>query len=593
MLGASRALAADPSSGWPQFRHDPVHSGENPAELGLGVANVAQLSPYWRFGTGDFLWSSPAVSDGVLYVGTFDGYLYALSATTSRRLWQLGPVQGIWSSPAVVGGVVYVGADDGRLYALQASTGTKLWSFKAAARIDSSPTVVGGVVYVGAANGTIYAIDAARGAQLWSHEAGDFVFSSPAVAGGVVYIGADTIDDQPAPHPGALYALDAATGQELWRHDLTREVDSSPTVANGLVFVGCFDGSVYALDAATGATAWSYMTGGSVWSSPAVAGGVVYVGSQDASVYALDASTGAKLWSAPTGGPVDSSPAVANGVVYVGSTDPLGDDLIALDAATGDKLWGYRSGDTRGIESSPAIVDGVVYVGTMGSFFDRGPFRVLAFRPAQPLTISSSASVVGYRGSVSLTVHLGLADATNRAVRIYRMVNGGARILVAAADLDTQGTAVVKASSLAVTDGFVATWSGDATHAALSSNAAYVGVRAKATGVLSRFYGVSHGYRLYHFSTDPRRSPAFTASVSPNHSGGHVVFRLQRHTSAGWRTVAVSGEYRLNDASKARAVWIAPGPSVIGAPMRIRAEWLGDPRNASSSSSWHYFKMTS
>ena len=33
------------------------------------------------------------------------------------------------SSPAVAGGVVYVGSDDGKVYALSASTGTQIWSY--------------------------------------------------------------------------------------------------------------------------------------------------------------------------------------------------------------------------------------------------------------------------------------------------------------------------------------------------------------------------------------------------------------------------------------------------------------------------------
>jgi outer membrane protein assembly factor BamB len=34
----------------------------------------------------------------------------------------------VYSSPAVTNGVVYVGSNDGNLYALYASTGAKLWA---------------------------------------------------------------------------------------------------------------------------------------------------------------------------------------------------------------------------------------------------------------------------------------------------------------------------------------------------------------------------------------------------------------------------------------------------------------------------------
>ncbi len=590
---AAVAFAAEPSASWPQFRFDPSHSGGNPDEHTIASANAGTLSLYWRFEAGDFVWSSPAVADGVVFVGSYDGRLYALDASTGAKLWQRKTGDSIWSSPAVAGGVVFVGSGDGNLYALDASTGATLWSYATGGPLDSSPAVADGVVYVGASKGTVYALNAATGAKLWSHPTGGgFVFSSPAVANGIVYVGADHLDQQFAPHPGSLYALDAATGAQVWKYDLDQEVDSSPAVAGGIVYVGCFDGSVRALDASTGAELWSYQTDGGVWSSPAVAGGVVYVGSQDGSLYALDALTGAKLWSYPTGGPVDSSPAVANGVVYVGSTNPLGDDLYALDASTGAKLWGYKTADSRGVESSPAVADGVVHVGTMGSFFNRGPYRVLAFRPKPPLTISSTPSTVPYGSAFALTVHLGLTGVTNDLVRIYRTPFGGSRTFVTSKHLDPSGDVSVKVGGHPVTTAFTATWAGDAAHGSLTSNPVYVNVRARVTGALSRYYGVSKGYRLYHYTTHAMGSPAFTATVVPNHAGGGLDFRLQRHTSAGWRTVAVGAGYRLTSKSRARVVWVARDASVKGRRMRTRAEWPGDPRNARSWSGWAYFRVT-
>src|SRR5437899_11176442 len=57
------------------------------------------------------------------------------------------------STPAVANGVVYVGSTDGNLYAFQAATGQKIWSAPAGAAtgnwVASSPAVANGVVYVG------------------------------------------------------------------------------------------------------------------------------------------------------------------------------------------------------------------------------------------------------------------------------------------------------------------------------------------------------------------------------------------------------------------------------------------------------------
>ena len=61
------------------------------------------------------------------------------------------------SSPAVANGVVYIGSGDYNVYALNASTGVKLWSYATGAGVYSSPAVANGVVYVGSLDNNVYA----------------------------------------------------------------------------------------------------------------------------------------------------------------------------------------------------------------------------------------------------------------------------------------------------------------------------------------------------------------------------------------------------------------------------------------------------
>jgi outer membrane protein assembly factor BamB len=63
----------------------------------------------------------------------------------------------VLSSPALANGVVYIGSEDDSVYALNAATGAKLWSYKTGNQVFSSPTVVNGVVYVGSGDGNMYA----------------------------------------------------------------------------------------------------------------------------------------------------------------------------------------------------------------------------------------------------------------------------------------------------------------------------------------------------------------------------------------------------------------------------------------------------
>jgi outer membrane protein assembly factor BamB len=88
------------------------------------------------------------------------------------KLWNY-PTGTVDSSPAVVNGMVYVGSSDGNLYALDASTGALLWSYTTGGLFRSSPTVAKGVVYVGSWDHNVYALNASTGAKVWSYTTGD------------------------------------------------------------------------------------------------------------------------------------------------------------------------------------------------------------------------------------------------------------------------------------------------------------------------------------------------------------------------------------------------------------------------------------
>jgi outer membrane protein assembly factor BamB len=295
------------------FGFDLQHTRFNPDEHILSPTNVSRLVQYWTASTGAFVFSSPAVANGAVYVSS--DKLYALNASTGTLKWVYNTGGG-GSSPAVANGVVYVGSGDYKLYALNASTGQTLWtSAPTGAGIISSPAVANGVVYVGSFDHKLYAFDASTGQTLWtSTPSGDRILSSPAVANGVVYVG--SLDHK-------LYAFNASTGTILWTASTGDQIYSSPAIANGVVYVGSFDHTLHAFNASTGQTLWtSALTRAGIYSSPAVANGVVYAGSDDFALYAFNTSTGTTIWtSAPTGAPINSSPAVANGVVYVGSGD--------------------------------------------------------------------------------------------------------------------------------------------------------------------------------------------------------------------------------------------------------------------------------
>lgn len=361
---------------WAMFRRDLLHTGNAGDNITLPQGKLK-----WTFSTSGAIHSSPAVCDGKVYVGSRDGYIYALDAATGEKIWAFHTDSWVNSSPAVVGGVVYCGSNDGNLYALNANTGEKIWSYKMPLVVQSSPAVADGVVYVGCDDFSLYAIDAATGSELWRSYTGNFISASPAVSKGIVVVGsADNIFysfnakngsarlefaanvpvySSAAIKDGVAYFMDNfgvfiamdIMARNWWLENRVREYwtalygygvlpkpppnsgflwgvalgfnvrsVSSPSIAGDYAYVGSGK-NLYSVDLINHTVQWTFATYGDVISSPAVAGGAVYVGSEDGHLYAVDRATGTMLWDYTTGGVVSSSPAVANGLLYVGSMD--------------------------------------------------------------------------------------------------------------------------------------------------------------------------------------------------------------------------------------------------------------------------------
>jgi len=116
-LTASRTFLVQ--TNWPQFGYDQTHSRTNPYENVLSSTTVSNLTLDWRYtiGNSSDIFSSPAVTNGVVYIGSDDGSMYALNAKTGTKLWSYTTSGSIDSLPAVANGVVYFGSYDHNVYA--------------------------------------------------------------------------------------------------------------------------------------------------------------------------------------------------------------------------------------------------------------------------------------------------------------------------------------------------------------------------------------------------------------------------------------------------------------------------------------------
>lgn len=351
-VGAYNQNAATNGS---MFGFDPQHTHANPYEAILSVQNIAAVQSVWVASLGSPVYfSSPTLVNGVVYIGTNNGKVYAFDAISSKLKWvvEAGTTgAAIVSSPAVADGIVYIGSKDSYIYAFDAITGHQKWIAQTGGPIFSSPTVVNGVVYIGSYDYKLHAFNARTGQPKWAAPTGAAItYSSPAVSNGMVYVGSND---------KKLHAFDAATGIQKWVAQTRGLINSSPTVINNTVYIGSDDQNVYALNAITGQRKWTAPTGNHVFSSPAVANGVVYVGSFDGKLYAFDMATGQPKWVSSVGDIIEASPIVANGLVYVGSWDHK---AYAFDASTGQKKWVVQTGNK--IYSSLLVANGVVYTGS-------------------------------------------------------------------------------------------------------------------------------------------------------------------------------------------------------------------------------------
>src|SRR5262245_23099114 len=181
----------------------------------------------WQFKTGGTIVSSPALANGVVYIGSSDGALYAVDQKSGQQKWKTQTRGPVASSPAVADGLVFFLSYDGGLYCVDANSGDRKWRYATtfekrveAKRLHgstpaeqtvpdphdvflSSPLVVNGRVYFGSSDGNIYALEEKSGLLEWKFETKGIVHASPAIAGNTIYIGS---------WDSYLYALDAESG---------------------------------------------------------------------------------------------------------------------------------------------------------------------------------------------------------------------------------------------------------------------------------------------------------------------------------------------------------------------------------------------
>jgi outer membrane protein assembly factor BamB len=160
--------------------------GDSEPPARVWALHAASGETLWTAGIDDVsLRTSPAVADGTVYVaassrrvcfgaggdgesecsGVTRGQLYALDAATGDRDWTAPIKTDTRSSPAVADGVIYVGCLDGISAVTTAGEHAWRFSFESTRQdppyVKSSPAVADGHVFIGASDGRLRAIRSA------------------------------------------------------------------------------------------------------------------------------------------------------------------------------------------------------------------------------------------------------------------------------------------------------------------------------------------------------------------------------------------------------------------------------------------------
>jgi outer membrane protein assembly factor BamB len=380
-------VPVQPNSPWPMMRRDQPNTGLSPIR-----ATYRDGEHPWSFRTGRGVFSTPVIGgNGTVYVGSADGYMYALAPDGELR-WRF-QTGGVIDSAAALGAydprfgssTLTFGSGDELIYRLRKlglnhlSRSQRIaWTFEPTRPPGAGQQVSwwegnvvigpGGTLYAGNTGGGLYAINP-DGTLRWLFPTTNSVWSAAGIG------------DQGNEYFGSLdffvHGLDP-DGRQLWSRLAFGFVASSPAIgSDGTVYIGSFDGSLYALDPDTGAVRWTFPTDDHIYSSPALAQdgegrtSAIYVGSADGSLYKLTPD-GRLVWRYDTGDPIRSSPAIGRAprgdgeIVYFGSANGK---LYALDGADGSRRWSYDwtpedpvLRDRNDLNASPALGERGIYI---------------------------------------------------------------------------------------------------------------------------------------------------------------------------------------------------------------------------------------
>ena len=134
------------------------------------AVDAASGKEIWRFETSGQVSGTPTVAEGRVYFGHQGGdkQFYAVDAKTGQQVWSK-PLGWAWVGASYSRGKLFVGTVEGDILCLRASTGEMLWKRETTGGIYPAPATDASKLYTGAWGGHYFGLDQETGEMHWAY----------------------------------------------------------------------------------------------------------------------------------------------------------------------------------------------------------------------------------------------------------------------------------------------------------------------------------------------------------------------------------------------------------------------------------------
>ena len=158
----------------------------------LHVVNLADGTLVHKIPTSAQIPASIGTFGSMAFCGNYANQAVAFDVPGGKVAWVYEDRSlPFFSSPAVNEHLVLIGSRDKHLHAIKRTTGEAAWKFQTGGRVEGSPIVFTDGVVFGSTDGRLYAASLAAGAELWRLELGESLVASPAFGERLIVIGGE------------------------------------------------------------------------------------------------------------------------------------------------------------------------------------------------------------------------------------------------------------------------------------------------------------------------------------------------------------------------------------------------------------------